>query len=169
MVRLMGAVLVAAGAAWLGFGAAAGIGERVRALSDMAGGLAVVEQELELSGAPLPLLVGQAASRSRGCARELFSDCGSELKELEREDFPTLWGRLVLKHRELGEEGQRLLLPLGDVLGRCGCGEQKQRVACVRQRLEELAAREMERQRREGRVYRALGLSGGAFLVILLL
>ena len=169
MVRLLGAVLVAAGAAWLGFGAAAEIGERVRALSDMAGGLAVLEQELELSGAPLPILMSHAAERSRGCARELFTACAGGLEDLEREAFSALWTRNLWEQKLLGEAGRSLMLPLGDVLGRCGWQDQRERIAHVRHRLEELASEEEARQRREGRVYRVLGLSGGAFLVILLL
>ena len=120
MVRLLGAVLVAAGAAWLGFGAAAGIRERVRALSHMAGGLAVLEQELELNGAPLSILMRHAAGRSRGCAQELFAACAKGMEGLEGESFSVLWGRLVEERKELGEEGRALMLSLGGVLGRCG-------------------------------------------------
>ena len=45
----------------------------------------------------------------------------------------------------------------------------RERASAARRRLEELAGREQEESRRQGRVLQALGLSGGAFLVILLL
>ena len=77
--------------------------------------------------------------------------------------------RLVSGCVSLGGEGQAVLAPLGDALGRYDGERQREALAAVRRRLEELAARLEEDSRRRGRVYQALGLSGGAFLVILLL
>ena len=48
MIRLMGAVLVAAGGAYLGFQAAAGLRKRGRAVRQMEEGLALLERELRL-------------------------------------------------------------------------------------------------------------------------
>ena len=44
MVQLLGAVLVAAGCAWLGFGAAASLSRRAEGLEDMASALALLER-----------------------------------------------------------------------------------------------------------------------------
>ena len=169
MVRLVGAVLVAAGGASLGFQAAAGLGRRVRALEETAQGLALLERELELNAPPLSRLLERGAERSRGPAEALFRECLRGLDRLDREDFSTLWRRLVSDCRALGSEGQAVLAPLGDTLGRYDGERQREALAAARRRLEELAARLEEDSRRRGRVYQALGLSGGAFLVILLL
>ena len=72
MIRLVGAVLVAAGCAWGGFRAADGLRGRVRALEEMGRGLALLEQELELDSPPLPQLMDRLVPRCRGPARELF-------------------------------------------------------------------------------------------------
>ena len=165
----MGAALVAAGASWLGFRAAAALNHRARALEEMAQGLALLEQELELDGPPLPQLMERLAEGSRGPARALFRDCRQALDRLEEEPFPQAWHRLVRARDELGRAGQETLMPLGDTLGRCGCEEQRRAAARVRIRLEELVQRTEEDRRRQGKVYQVLGLSGGAFLVILLL
>ncbi len=169
MIRLIGAVLVAAGAAWLGFQAAEELRRRSRAVSQMARGLALLERELELSAPPLPKLLERAAQRSAGPARILFEGCREGMERLDQEEFASLWSRLTAQRGELGAEGQALLVPLGDVLGRYGGQAQIQALAAVRRQLEELAARGEEERRRRGRVYQALGLSGGAFFVILLL
>ena len=129
MMRLMGAVLVAAGGAALGFQAAASLRKRGRAVRQMEEGLAL----------------------------------------LEREDFSSLWRRLVQERTELTQEGQAVLLPLGETLGRYDGERQREALSAARRRLGELAARLEADCRRQGRVYQALGLSGGAFLVILLL
>lgn len=169
MVRLVGAILVAAGCGWMGFRAAASLGSRVRALEDMADGLRLLEQELELDEPPLPRLMDRLIPRSRGPAQRLFRDCRQALDRLAEEDFSTAWGRLVMERTELGEEGRQTLRQLGDILGRCTGTDQRRGAAAIRRRLEELTARLEEDRRRQGRVYQTLGLSGGGFLVILLL
>ena len=169
MMRLVGAALVAAGTAWLGFRAAAALGSRVRALEDMTQGLVLLEQELELDGPPLPELMERLARSGRGPAQALFRDCRQALDRLEEEPFPQAWHRLVRARDELGRAGQETLMPLGDTLGRCGCEDQRKAAACVRLRLAELARQAEEERRRQSKVYQVLGLSGGAFLVILLL
>ncbi|MGE4277140.1 MAG: stage III sporulation protein AB [Lawsonibacter sp.] len=168
MIRLFGAVLVAAGTAWLGVRASAALRDRVRALEDMAEGLALLEQELELDAPALPQLMERLAARVQGPARLLFQDCRRALDHLEEESFSMAWRRLTANREELGEDGQQALFPLGDTLGRCGCQEQRKAVDCVRHRLKELAEQAEEVHRRQGKVYQILGVSGGAFLIILL-
>ena len=168
MIRLFGAFLVAAGGAWLGGQAAAGLRRAVEILRQMAEGLALLEQELELTASPLPLLL-RGAARVDGPAARLFRDCARGLDRLDREDFSSLWRRLVGERDELGPEGQAILIPLGETLGRCDVQRQREALSAARRRLEELAGRREADSRRRGRVYQALGLSGGVFLVILLL
>ena len=55
------------------------------------------------------------------------------------------------------------------MLGRYEADSQRQALEHARQALEREELRAEEERRRLGRVYQALGLSGGAFLVILLL
>lgn len=169
MVRLMGAALVAAGGALLGVQAAAGLRRRVRAVREMEDGLALLERELELSAPPLPKLLERGAEHSQGPARALFRGCIRGLDNLDREDFSSLWRRLIRERAELPAEGQAVLLPLGDTLGRYEGERQREALSAARRCLEELAGRLETDSRRQGRVYQALGLSGGAFLVILLL
>ena len=76
---------------------------------------------------------------------------------------------LCFRIRLLNKEGQACLLPLGQVLVRCGWEEERRTLDCTARRLEQEAGRAREERLRMGRVYQVLGLSGGAFLVILLL
>ena len=116
MMRLMGAVLVAFGAAWLGLTAAAELGRKVRRLEQLSIGLELLERELWERGSPLPQVLEELSLRTGELASTLFAQCAAACGRLDRE-------------RERAE-GEKL---------------------------------------RMGRVYQALGLSGGAFLVILLL
>lgn len=169
MVHLIGAALVAAGGALLGFQAAAGLRRRVRAVRETEAGLALLERELELSAPPLPRLLERGAEHSQGPARALFQGCLRGLDSLDQEDFSSLWRRLVREQTGLPAEGQAVLLSLGDTLGRYEGERQREALSAARRRLEELAGRLEADSRHQGRVYQALGLSGGAFLVILLL
>jgi len=169
MIRLIGAVLIAAGGGWMGLQAAGGLRRRVCALRQMEAGLAFLEQELELSAPPLPQLMARGAGRSQGPAEVLFRGCARGLERLDRESFSDLWHRLVGELEDLSAEGQAILLPLGDTLGRCDVQRQQEALSAARCRLKDLAVRQEADCRRQGRVYQALGLSGGAFLVILLL
>ena len=169
MIRLMGALFIAAGSAWLGFGAAGRLGARSRALEELAEGLGRMARELELDQPPLEQLLERLLPGSRGAARTLFAGCRAALDHLEEEAFSQAWERLVESESLLNKEGQACLLPLGQVLGRCGWEEERRALDCAAQRLEQEAGRAREERLRMGRVYQVLGLSGGAFLVILLL
>ena len=169
MVRMIGAVLVAAGAAWLGFRAAQALGDQVRALTEADRGLELLEQELELGAPPLEQVMDHLIPRTCGPARALFAGCRQALDRLEEERFAAAWRRLVEDQELLGSEGKACLRPLGDSLGQCGCTEQRQAIRTARLRLGRAIDEAREERRRTGRVYQALGLSGGAFLVILLL
>lgn len=74
MIRLLGATLLAAGCAWIGFRASWEMRARGRAMGEVAEGLELLERELELGGAPLPHLVDDLSGRTRGQARLLFQD-----------------------------------------------------------------------------------------------
>ncbi len=169
MIHLLGACLCAAGAVWLGLRGAARLRERAWNLRTLEAALALLEQELELDAPPLPRLLDLAAVHCRGAALQLVLGCREALNHLEERDFPTAWTKLVEDLPEVSREGKRCLDPLGAVLGRCDWEEQRRRIGAVRVRLGELARQAEEDGRRQGRLYRILGVSGGAFLVILLL
>ena len=165
MYHLMGAVLLAAGGAWFGFQAAAGLRQRVWALRDLAAGLALLERELELNAPPLPELMARLAESAPGAARTLFRRCISE----EERPFAQTWSRAVEAQPALHQEDRQMLAPLGQSLGRYDIPAQVQAVSAVRRTLEEAIAQAEHCRDRQGRVYQVLGLSGGIFLVILLL
>ncbi len=109
MVRLLGAVLVAGGAAWAGLSAAEGLKRRVRALDALVDGLSLLEQELELDSPPLPELMERLISRSAGPARALFQGCRESLDRLSREPFSQSWRRLTETLPGLDGEARRAL------------------------------------------------------------
>ena len=161
MIRMLGAVCLAAGPVWLGMSAAAELAHRERALGALCAGLA-----LRLT--PLPQLMEELAHRTEEPARRLFSACRRALDGLERETFAHAWRRLT-DQLPVSPEAKRALYPLGEVLGRYDGRGQQAAIAGARRELEGLRARAGEERLRLGKVYGALGVTAGAFLVILLL
>ena len=168
MMRLMGAVLVAFGAAWLGLTAAAELGRKVRRLEQLSIGLELLERELWERGSPLSQVLEELSLRTGEPASPLFAQCAAACGRLDREPFPDAWRRLVTELEGLAPEGRAALLPLGECWA-SGAPEGQQAIAQARAALDRERERAEGEKLRMGRVYQALGLSGGAFLVILLL
>lgn len=169
MIRALGSICVAAGAAAWGYQAASGLKKRLRALDDLIAGLTLLEGELSRSAPELASLMENLSRRSRGAARGLFGDYAHALERLGEASAAALWEGAVTNRTELTGEGKFLLAALGEVLGRYDCEEQRLAVRAVRSRLEELRRREGEDCRLRCRTCQTVALSGGAFLIILLL
>ena len=169
MIRLAGAALAALGCAWLGLTAAAELGRRVRRLEELSAGLELLERELWERGNPLPEVFCSLSSRTQGAARALFLQGAECCRRLEKVPFSQAWRQSVEGLEGVTPEGRAALAPLGEVLGRYEAGGQREAIQQARAALERARGRAAEERRRMGRVYQALGLSGGGFLVILLL
>ncbi len=169
MIKLLGSVLVAGAAAWMGVSLSAALRRRVRALEELTAGLLIMEQELDYTAPELEVLLSRLAENSRGCARELFKTVRASLCSLGERSVCALWADAVDGLADLTSEGKQILCALGPTLGKFDSREQHTCVQSVRTRLEQLRAREEENCRTRCRTCNALALSGGAFLVILLL
>ena len=169
MLRVVGAVLLIGGTAFLGFSAAAALGRRVRTLRALLGVLELMEREISFRLTPMPDLLEELARRARPPLRELFMRCREGVNRLGEKDLGQLW-RDALEQIPLGLEGEELgfLSELGDVLGRYdGEGQRAALERCRGQLSETLRRAEAERVQ-QGRMYGVLGLTAGAFLEIML-
>ena len=95
MIRMLGAVCLAAGPVWLGMSAAAELAHRERALGALCAGLELMERELALRLTPLPQLMEELAHRTEEPARRLFSAC----RRAGRTGAGDLCPRLAAAHR----------------------------------------------------------------------
>ena len=168
VIKLLGCTLVAGAAAFMGFRAAAGLRRQIRLLDELTAGLELLEQELELYAPELEVLMRNVSRRARGGAQKLFSAFAEGLSQ-QPETVSVQWGQCVSQLEGLTPEGKNCLIGLGEVLGRYESREQRRCVAAVRRRLEQLREREEAGCRTRCRTCQTVGLSGGAFLIILLL
>ncbi len=163
MTGLVGFTLLLVGGGWLGYGQSHHLGQKIWAVAQLREGLYQMERELTLHLTPLPTLF-QNKTLPFG---DIFCRCGEGIAL--GEPVSRCWVTLVATLPVIGEEERRLLLPLGEILGRFegeAQGEALRRVADGLQRREDFLRGERDRL---GRVYPALGLTAGAFVGIFLL
>ena len=170
MIRLLGAVLLTCGGAAIGFSAAAALTRRARGLRAVLGALELLERELSFRLTPLPDLLARLAQLAAPPASGFFAACREGLDQLGEQSMAQIWAAaLARRPMDLAPEDKNILLELGGVLGRYDGPGQREALGEIRARLLCQAERAEEESRRMGRVYGALGLSAGSFLVIVLL
>ena len=170
MTRLLGAALLAAGCVGAGVSAAGRLEGRVRDLRQLIAGLEELERELGWRQAPLPELLERAGQGSGGRAAVFFRRCAQRASRLEGCPFRMAWAQeLEGASLRLTTPDRLLLDQLGSVLGRYDAASQVQALAEGAARLEEQRRAAQDSRQRLGRVYTALGLAGGALMMILLI
>lgn len=170
MVKLLGIVLVAGGAAAMGHAAIERLQARAAALRALADALELMERELCFRLTPMPELFAELARRAQPPADRFFRQCAAGLDELPRRTLGELWQTAAAEHLPaLRRADLEVLLPLGAVLGRYGGEEQRQALAQAAAELRQILAAADGERRQQSRVYTALSIAAGGLLVILLL
>ncbi len=170
MIRWLGAILVAGGAAAVGLAAIQRLNTRVRLLSAFVGALEMMQSEIYFNLMPLPELMTQLSQRAAAPARPFFFRCARLMKKLGEESFQTLWHKAVCEAGEDWRSGEReTLMDLGALLGRYDCEAQARGVSYAKSRMEALLAKAEQERSRQSRVYGTLGVACGLAIVIILI
>lgn len=169
MIRLLGAALVVAAGAGVGWQLAGTLARRPRELRELQGALALLATEIGYAATALPVALRQAAAAGPAAAR-LFAPLAQALGA----GTVTVGAALTGALRRFGEvsalrsEDLEPLLALATVLGTSDRQDQCRHLELARQRLAVLeAGAESDRVRFE-RMYRYLGVLAGMALAILL-
>ena len=168
-MKLLGVFFLVAGGGGRGLGAIRKLEGRVTALRALIEALELIERELEFRLTPMKELLEGTARRVEEPAAGFLAACAKGLDELGERSLAELWAReagerlTALKPRDL-----EAVLSVGAVLGRYDAEGQRGAIASCREELAGFLAAAAEERRKQGRVYGALGLTAGAFLVILL-
>ena len=159
MIRLLGGVLIVVAGSALGLSCGRTLRGGVTAVEGVMTALERLEREMSLHLTPLPELLMKLGGVYARCGREI--DRGECVR--------VAWGDMVARLPSLSRDSREILLPLGGVLGQYDGQAQCQALAATRQELSILRHQQRETSNRLGRVYTALGVTGGAFLVIVLM
>ena len=107
---------------------------------------------------------------TEGKVKELYILCSNGMRNQKRRQFSQLWSQaLDAVCLCLAEEETTVLSELGTVLGRYDCASQCEALRNTRERLNQSLSQAKENRARMGKVYSTLGVTAGAFLVIVLL
>ena len=170
MIRMVGAVLLTTGSTLLGLCAVRHMDRRVEDLRQLIMGLETITRELDYRLAPLPELLERAAEETGGRVARFFRLSAQGASHLNGRSFHTVWRQAAeAAQMRLEQSDMALLEQLGGVLGRYDGESQHRALAAAVSRLEEQHTQAAEQCRRQGRVYSVLGLTAGAFLMILLI
>ncbi len=170
MLKLLGGLLIMAGALWCGVSAVERLRRRVRVLEDLRASLVWLSEELTFRRSPLPKLLEQLARERSGPVELFYREALAGLSQDPEGGLQQSWRRaMVLQLDFLREEERQVLVEVGKTLGRYDAGAQAQVLAQAARRLETIRAQAGEEARGLGRVYTALSLAAGAALVLMLL
>ena len=169
MLKLLGAVLVIAGAGWCGLVAVGRLRRRVRTLEELRAGLVWLEEELTFRLSPLPGLLERLGRERPGAVGLFFQDVLEGLRRDPEEGLRQSWRQAMVRRLDsLKEEERQVLIEVGQTLGRFDAKTQGQTLTQAARRLDRIRTRAEEDVRRLGRVYTALSLAAGAAVVLVL-
>jgi stage III sporulation protein AB len=170
-MKCLGALLVSAAAAALGWLLAAGLEKRAAQLRELRQLLQRLETEIVYAASPLPQALRQAAGERPGCA-EIFRLAAELLQAGRGLTAAEAWRQAIGQTAEclsLSAADRALLLRFGEGIGLSDISDQKKRLALLREELT-MALAEAERERAlYARVWRTLGFTSGALLALFLL
>ena len=170
MLKVFGALMLVCGCTGIGVLQVNQMDRRIKTLRALEAALAVIEREMAFRIPLLEELLSSAAQSAEGQTKSFLSLCVIELnKNLDR-PFYEIWKQAAHKHlADLRKNDLDPILALGSILGKYAGEEQRKAIEQTRAVLSQVLSDALLERNSQSKVYRALGVTAGAFLVILLL
>lgn len=165
-MRLTGAALLMAAGLLTGLRMADRLQKRCALRTELERMLALMAFELGRFRTPLPQLFEKLSAGLEGEALTLCCRMTSGLDRLGERTLDGIWAEAL---EPLPPPERKILLPLGNVLGRYGAEEQLRAVESCRAAMERSQCEAQAALRERGRMYVGLSAAGAAVLVVLLL
>jgi stage III sporulation protein AB len=171
MIRIIGAVLITAGAAAWGFLGVVRLRTRAKSLTALASALGAVKSEICDRLTPMPELLEQMEAEATYPANLLFKNASEKLSSLGNKPFSAIWGQAVKATPELllTPSEELVLTELGLSLGRYDITEQKSAISYAQRRMEEYSRKAEAEREKNSKVHAFLGVAAGIFAVVILL
>jgi stage III sporulation protein AB len=171
MIRLIGAVLITAGAAAWGLLGVFRLRSRVKSLNTLVSALGVMKSEICDRLTPMPELLRLLENEATYPASLLFKNAAEKIPSLGSKPFSSIWSQSVMETPELllTTQEELVLKELGMSLGRYDTGEQKNAIQYAERRMDEYARKAETERERNSKVHAFLGVAAGLFAVVILL
>ena len=168
-IKWIGALLIIAGCAGIGFSMAMNCRRELKALEDLSCALSHIASELEFRQAPLPDIFLKIGQIGDGCVYSLFSVLGEALNRQVAPDAGCCLDVVLRNGQQIPTMTACILKEFGIGLGQYDVGGQLRQISVVKDRCDRemdlLSNQKEERIRR----YQTLGICTGAAIAILLL
>lgn len=170
MLKLIGAVLLLSGSVGLGVSSVRNLERRVKTLRSMSTALELMKCELDFRAPPMRELFGAAAKGTSEPASSFFYTCAEKTKQMEGRPLAELW-RQCMEERltALTDAEAECLMSVGTVLGRYDVQSQQCVLTQTREQVNGYLNEAVQDRQRKGRMYGALSMAAGIFLVIVML
>lgn len=167
--RWFGAILIVAGCSSCGFTIAAGKRKEEKLLYQLVAVLQMMESELRYRLTPLPDLCRMASGEVTGTLHAVFMNLYRELNWQKLPDAASCMSAAIQRTGDIPVRIRRLLVQLGQILGRFDLEGQLQGIQSVRKRCEESLVSIRNNRDERLRSYQTLGVCSGVALAIVLL
>ena len=167
--KWIGATLIVASCSGWGFAIAAGKRREESLLYQLLGILQFMDAELQYRLTPLPELCRMAAGQSRGTLRTIFLNLYRELSWQKQPDAGSCMYAAISRSGEIPSKIRRLLVMLGNTLGRYDLAGQMEGIQSVRKRCADALETIRKNRNERLRSYQTLGICAGAALAIILI
>lgn len=170
MLRLLGSVLLMAGAVGVALGLIGKLTARLALLRALVQALEWVERELLFRLTPMSVLLKTLAERKESPAAPFFGAVYRGMAHLNETPLSRSWSEAAEEHlAPLTDEERAVVSGLGLILGRYDGEAQRAALGQAVETLKVCCGEAKSEKLRLGKVYGVLGVTAGMFLVVLLL
>lgn len=166
-MQTVGALLVVLGASGWGCYAVFLKQKQIRQLSFFITSLELLQRNLVHHLMPLPQLLEMVSSQAQGDAKVFFTNCQKEIENGNA--VSESWQKSVQLMTHHGQTFCQSMLPLAQFLGKFEADMQAQHISYTLEQLKKQYDESKAQCLKTGKVYRALGVTVGIFIVVILL
>lgn len=170
-LKICGIIMVITSMTGMGFALSRNMKLRLDALSELKKILCMLRGEIKYTGTPLYEAFGVIGRRTGGIYSDFFIQTSEELEALNGKSLREIWGglRLNMKRQYLNEKDWERLMQFGDNLGYL---DKEMQLGTIELYIEHIEAELSEGSANYGknsRLYKALFISGGLLITIMLI
>ncbi len=169
MLKLWGSLMILLGCGYWGWSKGDKLQEKVALTGEFIHTLYYVKREITQKHREVPVLLKKIAKRDKGLIGKYFQSLWLTLSSDGESSFREKWTDIYQEDFALPEDLLHILSPLEDCLGQFSACSQGETLDSIIKELQALQEKQEAETRNMLRVYRALGITVGLFLVILFL
>jgi|SRR5690625_4705202 len=171
MLKLIGAMLVLVSGAMIGLYQANRLSDRPRQIRHLLRALQRLETEIGYGLTPLPEALQKMARTSPPPTRLIWEEIATQMDQTSGESTMEIWSTTTEKYWRrtcMSKAEKEVLMQLGHVVGISDRTDQLKHVQLAKEQLQAEEEEAIEERDRYSKMWRTLGVLGGAFVVILM-